>query len=63
MAETTLCQGCRHRLVSTLRAAAEILADPAAGSAAPVAADVAIPPPACSGACGLPWSRLRALAT
>jgi len=42
MAETTLCRGCRHRLVSTLRAAAEILADPAAGSAAPVAADVAI---------------------
>jgi len=42
MPETTLCRGCRHRLVSTLRAAAEILADPAAGSAASVAAEVAI---------------------
>jgi len=42
MSHRTLCGGCRRRLVSTLRAAAEILADPAAGSAASVAAEVAI---------------------
>jgi len=42
MSDRTLCGGCRRRLVSTLRAAADILADPVADSLAPVAAEVAI---------------------